>query len=181
MQLYPRWKGDEKKEKKNRRTLSEGCVCGSDGRECSSPRRGYFHSLIVFLPREENPVRASFACRNETAVSLRHPPTQSVIGIPSYHCADESHSPEMGFPRRLPCPLYCLLASSVRSLQHYENKAYKCRNWKGQEPSQQVSRREDAGLKQDLKKEIGNVKMASDRDGWWEGFFCSFATNRRQK
>lgn len=72
--------------------------------------------------REENPVRASFACRNETAASLRHPPTQPVIGIPSYRCADESHSPEMGFPRRLPCPLYCLWASSVRSLQRYENK-----------------------------------------------------------
>lgn len=128
-------------------------VCGSDGWECSSLRRSYFHSSIVFVLREENPVRASFACRNETAASLRRPPTQSVTGIPSDHYADESHSPEMGFPPRLPCPLYCLLASSVQPLQHYENKVHQHRNWETLVGTRAIlaceqERREDAGLKQ---------------------------------
>lgn len=120
------------KRKTENRLVKVVCVCAYvlDGWVHAGLQQRYFYSSIVFVPREENPVRTSFVCRNETAASLRHPPTHSATGIPSYRCADESHSPETGFPRRLPCPLYCLLPSSERSLQRYENKPFNRRNWR---------------------------------------------------
>lgn len=130
---------DEKEMKWRKRETGEcwvKIVRASHDWVCASLRRGYFHSSIVFVSREENPVRASFACRNETAASLRHPPTQPLIGIPSYRCADESHSPETGIPRRLPCPLYCLPRCELYNiLKTNRLNGGTGRHWKGQEPS----------------------------------------------